>query len=113
MDEFDKTTYRLFRNWFIGLVVLLLLIGGGASIISRVFNLYWFPWEIKMQTGMIRNSNSYITTQQTALRQFRGAYETAETDGQRAAIIQQMHEIADLIPDNVQPDIQIWLATHS
>jgi hypothetical protein len=62
-----------------------------------------------MQTSMIRNSNSYVTTQQTALRQFRTDYESASTDEQRRAIILQMRETADLIPGQVQPDIDAWL----
>lgn len=108
-DRQDLTTIR---NWILGLVIGLVLIGGCATVVSRAFNLAWFPWEIKMQTGMIRASNSYITTQQTALRQFRMSYDDTEIQGQKAAIVRQMHEIADTIPSDVQPDIATFLAMH-
>ena len=101
---------RSARRWFLGLVLGLTLLGGAATIVSRAFDLAWFPWEVKMKTGMIRASNSYITTQQAALRQLRMGYEDADTDGQKAATVRQMKEIADTIPDDVQSDIRSFLA---
>ena len=101
---------RSARRWFLGLVLGLMLLGGAATIVSRAFDLAWFPWEVKMKTGMIRASNSYITTQQAALRQLRVGYEDADTDGQKAATVRQMKEIADTIPDDVQSDIRSFLA---
>lgn len=98
------------RRFIVGLVFALMLLAGGATIVSRAFDLAWFPWEVKMKTGMIRASNSYVTTQQTALRQLRSGYEDADTDGQRAAAVRQMREIADTIPGDVQPDIRSFLA---
>ena len=106
MDEM-----RTLRNWVIGFIILLMLVAGGAAIVSRAFDLMWFPWEMKMKTGMIRNSNSYVTTQQAALRELRSGYEDATTDGQRAGAVRQMREIADTIPDDVQPDIAAFLAS--
>ena len=76
---------------------------------GRMFDLYWFPWEVHMKTEMIRNSNSYVTTQQTALRQLRSSYDDAMSVGQKNSIIRQMREIADLIPNDVQPDIRLFL----
>ena len=108
MDKDDRAGLR----WLMYAALGLVLLGFATTVVSRAFNLAWFPWEIKMQTGMIRNSNSYITTQQTALRQFRASYEDAGTDAQRLAIARQMHEIADLIPNDVQPDIASFLSTH-
>jgi hypothetical protein len=110
MDEEDRETMRHVRRWFIDLVAGLMLLGGAATITSRAFDLAWFPWDVKMKTGMIRASNSYITTQQTALRQLYFGYQDADTEGQKAATIRQMQEIADTIPDNVQPDIRSFLA---
>lgn len=101
---------RSLRNGALVFVIGIMLIAGVATVVSRTFDLAWFPWEVKMKTGMIRASNSYITTQQTALRQFRADYETADTDGQKLAIVRQMHQIADTIPDDVQPDIRSFLA---
>lgn len=110
-DE-DKAALRYFWRWAIGALVCIMLLGGLATIVSRAFDLAWFPWQVKMQTGMIRNSNSYITTQQSALREFRSSFDDASTPGQRNSIVRQMHEIADLIPDDVQPDIRAFLSTH-
>jgi hypothetical protein len=112
MDKDEWSELRQFRRWIFGTVIGLLVIGTGASVVSRAFNLAWFPWEIKMQTGMIRASNSYVTTQQTALRQFRVAYDDADAPGQKLSIARQMHELADLIPDDVQPDIRTFLSNH-
>ena len=108
MDDDLRQVRRFFLTTFAALIVLGLL----ATGISRAFGLAWFPWEVRMQTGMIRASNSYITTQQAALRQFRAGYEDATTDGQRAGLVRQMREIADTIPDDVQPDIRSFLSTH-
>jgi len=102
---------RQIRRFVITIVIALVVITGGAAVVSRAFDLAWFPWEVKMKTGMIRASNSYITTQQSALRQLYMGYEDASTDGQRAATVRQMHEIADTIPDDVQPDIRSFLAS--
>lgn len=88
-------------------ILVIVLIAGGAA---RLAGLFYLPWEIQMQTQMIRASNSYVTTQQAALRQLRAGYEDASTAAQRAATVRQMREIADLIPGNVQPDIAAFLA---
>jgi hypothetical protein len=106
--EDDIEFLRTLRRWILGLVVGLALIGGAATIISSAFNLAWMPWQVHLQTQIIRNSNSYITTQQAALRAFRADYDGA-SPGQRAALIRQMREIADTIPSDVQPDIAAFL----
>jgi hypothetical protein len=112
MNNEDYSDFKMVRRWFFGLVIGLVLIGGAATIVSRAFDLAWFPWEVKMKTGMIRASNSYITTQQAALRQFRMAYDDTDNPGQKAASVRQMREIADTIPDDVQPDIRSFLAAN-
>lgn len=101
---------RQIRRFAFTLVAGIILLGGIAAVCSRTFDLAWFPWETKMKTQMIRASNSYVTTQQAALRTLRSGYEDAETDGQRAAAVRQMKEIADTIPNDVQPDIRSFLA---
>lgn len=108
----DYSDLRQIRRWFFGLVIGLVIISAGAAVVSRAFDLAWFPWEVKMKTGMIRASNSYITTQQAALRQFRMAYDDTDVIGQKAGIVRQMHEISDTIPNDVQPDVAAFLATH-
>lgn len=85
MDHEDRAALRTLRNWFFGIIIGLMVLGGIAEVTSRVFDLAWFPWQVKMQTGMIRASNSYVTTQQAALRQFRADYEDAGTDAQKLA----------------------------
>jgi hypothetical protein len=112
MDKEERSAMRILLVWFFGLIISLMLLTGAATVVSRAFDLAWFPWQVKMQTGMIRNSNSYITTQQSALRQMRSDYEDAQSDGQRAAIVRQMHQIADLIPNDTQPDIRAFLGSH-
>lgn len=111
MDVELRDDLRTMRRWGIGFIVVLLALGGATTVMSRAFDLAWFPWEVKMKTEMIRASNSYVTTQQTALRQLRSDYEAASTDGQRLAIVGQMHQIADTIPSDVQPDVHAFLAT--
>jgi hypothetical protein len=114
LDKEDYSDLRLVRRWLFGLVIGLVVISGAAVVVSRTFDLAWFPWEVKMKTGMIRASNSYITTQQAALRQFRMSYDDPDASpGQKAGIARQMHEIADtLAPDDVQPDIASFLSRH-
>lgn len=112
LDGDDTSEFRKVRNWLFGILIGLMLLGGAETIASRAFDLAWFPWEVKMKTGMIRASNSYVTTQQAALRQFRLGYDDATTDAQRLGAIRQMREIADTIPDEVQPDIRSFLASH-
>ena len=112
MYDEDKAFLRSLRNWLIGIVITLTIVGGASTVVSRAFDLAWFPWEIKMKTQMIRASNSYVTTQQAALRQLRNGYDDAPTDRQRLGLIRQMREIADTIPNDVQPDIRSFLASH-
>lgn len=98
---------RRFLVTTIAAVMVLALLAGG---VGRALGLFWFPWEIQMQTNMIRASNSFVTTQQAALRQLRAGFEDAATDGQRTATVRQMREIADTIPGYVQGDIAAFLA---
>jgi hypothetical protein len=110
VEQSDRDDFRTARGWFFGVVIGLVILGGVSTVISRAFDLAWFPWEVKMKTGMIRASNSYVTTQQEALRTLRSGYEDASTDGQRNALVRQMRVIADTIPGDVQPDIRSFLA---
>lgn len=107
----DNDLKQIFR-FTVGILAAILLLGGFVTLISGAFNLAWMPWQVKMQTSIIRNSNSYVTTQQSALRQFRLAYDDAETQAQRIGIVRQMREIADTIPADVQPDVASFLAAH-
>jgi hypothetical protein len=88
------------------LVCLLIILGGLQAV-----GLIALPFVTHQQTMIFRQSNGYITAQQTALRSFMHDYEGAST-GQKAVILEQMREIADLIPSDVQPDVRTFLATH-
>ena len=112
IDNEDKSDFRTMRRWLLGTVVAVGAIGLVTVAAGRLMDLAWFPWQVKMQTSMIRNSNSYITTQQSALRNFRMAYDDASTSGQKLGVVRQMREIADTIADDVQPDIATFLQSH-
>ncbi len=110
MDDDDKIAMRSIRRWIIGTIVLLVLLGGAATIIGNVYDLAWMPFRVNMQTRIVRNSNGYVTAQQEALRQF-AMDETTAHGAQKLAIIRQMCEIKDKIPaDYVAPDITQLLA---
>jgi hypothetical protein len=103
----------MFRNArdsiFYSVVILLCLIVivGGLQFAGLIA----LPFVTHQQTLILRNSNGYITAQQQALRVFMHDYDTA-SGGQRELIVQQMKEIADLIPTDVQPDVREFLASH-
>lgn len=113
MNDDDKDAIKTARRWIIGLFVLVALLGVVGTVGNRAIDLIWYPWEVKMKTGMIRNSNSYVTTQQSALRQFYIGYLNADSDAAKSAQLMQMKEIADTIPGDVQSDIQVFLNIHS
>lgn len=110
MNSTERSEFSSIGRWFIGLVILLMLLGGAATLISRVFNLAWLPWQMQMETNITRSSNGYVTAQQEFLRQLRTDYDAAAPD-QKRAIRRQMTETADKIPDNVQPDIAAFLTS--
>jgi hypothetical protein len=73
--------------------------------------LLYMPFVVHQQTRIVHASQGYIESQQQMLRQWRGDFEAAQP-AQKAAIIRQMRETADLIPNDVQPDIASFLAGH-
>lgn len=104
MDE-EEIVIRKVRKWFIGTIIVLVMIGGVVAVLGNVYDLAWMPFRVNMQTRIVRNSNGYITAQQEALRQFAMDETTAHGD-QKLAIIRQMCEIKDKIPAYfVAPDI--------
>lgn len=108
----EQVSPRSVRRWIAGLAAGLALVITAGVLASHAVGLLWYPWELRQRTAMIRASNSYVTTQQVALRQLRAAYDDAGTDGQRLAIVRQMREIADLVPDDTQPDVRVFLGRH-
>jgi hypothetical protein len=100
------------RWWGITTVAGLLFVFLLAAGASRLFGLAWFPWEVEMRTQMLRNSNAYVSTQISALRQLATAYaDPAASPAQRAAMLIQMRGLADQLPrDAVPVDIAALLS---
>jgi hypothetical protein len=103
---------RAARWWVITTVAGLLVVFMLAAGASRLLGLAWFPWEVEMKTQMLRNTNAYVSTQISALRQLAVAYaDPAASPGQRAAMRVQMQNLADQIPRDMIPiDIIALLA---
>ncbi len=88
------------------------------------------PWFTQKNTENTRQSDEYITSKQTALRELYNNYNVLELRrldlskdpsnqevvqgiiAQQHAIIRQMHGLADSIPSHVPDDIIIFLSTH-
>lgn len=95
--------------FFVTLVSIMCLIGVTAIAFGlNAAGLLYMPFMVHQQTKIIRASNGYITAQQQLLRQLKSDYAAAGPE-QQAAIRRQMSETADLIPDDVQPDIAAFL----
>lgn len=88
--------------------IFFLAIGTAVGLVPQGVWLLWMPFQVHQETRIIRNSNGYITSQQEMLRTLRSDYDGASL-GQQAAIRRQMNEIADLIPNDLQPDIRAFL----
>jgi len=86
----------------------LVLLGSSLNIFGEGIYLAWLPWRTHFETKIVRNSNGYITAQQEMLRSLRADFDGAAIE-QKAGIRRQMSEIADLIPNDVQPDIATFL----
>lgn len=120
-------------GWFF-YVIIVVAIGG---VLFTGIHYLVMPYFIHQETKIVRASNSYITAQQEALRSFKADYDkielyklntaankanhktTVEDDNllagysnQQEGIILQMKQLAQLIPDNVPPDIQTLISTH-
>ena len=113
MSTEDVNEMKQFRNWILSIMVGLVVLGMLATGASRMFGLAWFPWEVSMQTAIVRNSNGFVSTQISALRELRVGYESATTPGQKAALLAQMHDISDKVSEDYVPtDIRAFLSTH-
>lgn len=82
------------------LLAALCFFGGALDVV--------FDWGAQnARTSITRRSTQYITSHQMALRQLATQYhDPGLSEAHRNAILRQMRAEADLIPDNVQPDIQ-------
>lgn len=104
--------------WALALIIV------GSAIV------WWAqPYFIAKETQTMRQSNAYVTTQQTALNDFMAEYNRLEVrkaelrsgdeanaemiraiEGQQAGIVNQMKQRAALIPDHVSIDIRAFLS---
>lgn len=103
-----ETFGAAFGLLFAALFFILAMAGIGFGL--DYAGLLYMPWRIHQETRIVRASNGYITAQQEMLRQFRLDYDAAGPE-QRAGILRQMREIADRIPNDVQPDIAAFLGS--
>jgi Tfp pilus assembly protein PilN len=108
--------------WIIGISVVLLIVG----LMTGFVNLAFLGMRTNMETHITRQTNGYLTAHQTALREMKAQYDDLERQAkstndadtldaihsQERGIARQMHEEADLIPNDVQPDIQVFLTSH-
>lgn len=99
----------------------------GLAVIGMVITVGWYllrPTLYNLDTQAIRQSNQYVTTQQTQLRQWHAAWSRIDADiaagktpepqgrAQQRAIVDQMRQAADTLqPDQVPPDIAAFIAT--
>lgn len=121
MRDETKAVGLFTAGWF---YVVLLVIATSA------IGWYVYPYFVGQETKVIRASNAYITTQQTALNDFKAEYDRLEVrkaqlkaddpaknaemiqaiEGQQVGITNQMKQRATLIPDNVPSDIRAFLS---
>lgn len=114
-----------FFAWLAGMILVLLVLFG-LGLAFNLIDLQFLGWRTNMETHITRQTNGYLTAHQTALREMKAQYDDLERQlttvndattvdalrSQERGIARQMHEEADLIPNDVQPDIQTFLTTH-
>ncbi len=109
----------------LGIVILLVVFVVAGNLLGFI-DLAFMGKRTNLETHITRQTNGYLTAHQEALRTFKGQWDdlerqaTTTTDAdaldaihsQERGISKQMHEEADLIPNDVQPDIQAFLTSH-
>ena len=110
-------------------ILALAIVGGGIELSVQ-------SWFTNKQTEITRNTNAYVTSKQSALRDLKAGWDSIEVDlakyqsdqkngvdrtdlisslqAQQNGIVRQMKEEADLIqnPEFLQADIRQFLADH-
>ena len=111
--------------WLAGMTLILVVLFG-LGLAFNLIDLQFLGWRTNMETHITRQTNAYLTAHQQALREMKAQYDDLErqlagvTDAdtvdalhsQERGIVRQMHEEADLIPHDVQPDLQAFLSNH-
>jgi Tfp pilus assembly protein PilN len=114
-----------FFAWLAG-IVLVLAVLFGLGLAFNLIDLQFLGWRTNMETHITRQTNGYLTAHQQALREMKTQFDDLERNAtgqndadvldalhsQERGIVRQMHEEADLIPNDVQPDIQAFLTSH-
>jgi Tfp pilus assembly protein PilN len=116
---------REFFTW-LGGTVLILVVLFGLGLAFNLVDLTFLGWRTNLETHITRQTNAYLTAHQTALRTMNAQWDDLDRqaattsdataldaiNSQKRGIAKQMHEEADLIPNDVQPDIQAFLTNH-
>ena len=102
---------RITRLQACGWIAAIMVTVGGVGFLLNGVGLLALPYVVQRQTRVVHASQGYIEAQQQLLRQYRASYDAAGPE-QRAALLLQMRETADLIPQDVQPDISAFLSMH-
>lgn len=104
------------KDFFIVLIggIVFLVVIFVLGLAFNLVDLKFLGWRTNMETHITRQTNAYLTAHQQALRTMKASYDALpdDADAQRKGIARQMHEEADLIPNDVQPDIAAFLTSH-
>ena len=107
-------------------MVVILVVLFGLGVAFNLISLQFLGYRTNLETHITRQTNAYLTAHQTALRTMKAQFDDLEREAhttndadaldairsQERGIARQMHEEADLIPNDVQSDIQAFLTAH-
>ncbi len=95
-------------------LALLILVSNVLGLIPDSVQLAWMPYRVHQESRIVTNSQGYIAAQTQQLRMLQVQYLSPDTvPAQKAAIVNQMHGVADrLHGDDLPDDIRTFLATH-
>lgn len=97
--------------WFY-VVIILFVTGCAVALGGAWFNLWLMPWQIKQQTAIIHNSNSYVNSHQEMIDQFIRSYYDAKTVNQKSADLNQICTQANHISSFLQGYDRTFVTTH-
>lgn len=82
----------LMKSFFAFVLVIAFFVGlflGGGFL-----GLWWYPYQIKEQTAIVRNSNAYVTSQQDGISQMMLSYTQTTDPNQKKAIANQICQMS-------------------
>jgi hypothetical protein len=74
----------------IGITVFVVAFGVAIFVGGGFLGLWWYPYQIKEQTAIVRGSNAYVTSQQDGINQMMVSYTQTKDPAQQKAITQQI-----------------------